>query len=248
MDAKAVTDYLVSWLRTQVQKAGAKGVVLGISGGIDSAVAAVIAHKAFGENCMGLIMPCDSSMEDRIHAQLLADTFNIAYRIVELTDAYKLLYTYFESYLKIEGEKGRLLRANIKPRLRMITLYYSAQARDYLVVGTSNKSEINIGYATKYGDNAVDLQLLGDLLKREVYELAYYLGIPEVIINKPPSAGLWQGQTDEGEMGITYAELDNYLATGEGRPEVIARIEDMHRKSEHKRNTPPIACIPPEYR
>lgn len=248
MNVQAVTDYLVSWLRKEVEKAGARGVVFGISGGIDSAVAAVIAKKAFGENCIGLIMPCESSMEDRMHAQLLAETFDIDYRIVELTDIYRLLVTKFESYLKIEGEKGRLLRANIKPRLRMITLYYSAQARDYLVVGTSNKSEINIGYATKYGDSAVDLQILGDLLKEEVYELAHYLGIPQEIINKPPSAGLWEGQTDEGEMGITYAELDNYLKSGQGAPEVIKRIEDMHRRSEHKRKMPPIAYIPPEYR
>lgn len=248
MNVKAVTEYLVSWLKNEVEKAGAKGVVLGISGGIDSAVAAAIAKKAFGANCMGLIMPCESSMEDRIHAQLLVEAFDIDHRVVELTDVYKFLITKFESYLKIDGEKGRLLRANIKPRLRMITLYYSAQARDYLVVGTSNKSEISIGYATKYGDSAVDLQLLGDLLKEEVYELAHYLGIPEEIINKPPSAGLWEGQTDEGEMGISYKELDAYLKTGTGRPEIIARIEEMNRKSEHKRRTPPIAYIPPEYK
>ncbi|SHG98733.1 NH(3)-dependent NAD(+) synthetase [Thermosyntropha lipolytica DSM 11003] len=248
MNVKAVAEYLVSWLRNEVEKAGAKGVVLGISGGIDSAVAAVLAQKAWGENCLGLILPCESSVEDRMHAQLLVDTFKINHRIVELTDVYRLLTTKFESYLKIEGVKGRLLRANIKPRLRMITLYYSAQARDYLVVGTSNKSEISIGYATKHGDSAVDLQLLGDLLKEEVYELAHYLGIPEEIINKPPSAGLWEGQTDEGEMGITYAELDTYLKTGEGRPEVVEIIQDMHRKSEHKRRMPPIAYIPAEYK
>lgn len=244
MKHEAVVQYLVKWLQERVSAAGAQGVVLGLSGGIDSAVAAVIAKRAFPENCMTLMMPCQSPVNDLLHSQELAAKFNIPYRMVEIENAYNLLQSQFESFIKAEGDKSRLIRANIKARLRMITLYYSAQSRNYLVVGTSNKSEISIGYTTKYGDGAVDLQLLGDLLKKEVYELAKYLDIPDTIIKKPPSAGLWRGQTDESEMGITYAQLDRYLETGEGEPEVIKRIQKMKQASEHKRQLPPIPIIP----
>jgi NAD+ synthase len=244
MKPETVVDYLVNWLREQVAEAGAEGVVLGVSGGLDSAVAAAIAQKAFPHNCMALILPCESQVTDRLDSQMFLEEFNIPYRIVELDNAYNLLLTHFQSYIKIEGSRGRLLRANIKPRLRMIALYYSAQGRNYLVLGTSNKSELNVGYSTKYGDGGVDLQLLGDLLKTEVYQLARYLNIPDYIINKPPSGGLWEGQTDEEEMGITYQELDNYLATGQGEPQVVERIEKMRKSSEHKRKMPPIPIIP----
>ncbi len=244
MNPETVVNHLVNWLREQVAQAGVKGVVLGVSGGLDSAVAAVIAHKAFPDNCMALILPCESQVNDRLDSQMFLEEFNIPFRIVELDNAYRLLLTHFESYIKIEGFRGRLLRANIKPRLRMITLYYSAQGRNYLVLGTSNKSELSVGYSTKHGDAGVDLQLLGDLLKTEVYELARYLKIPDYIINKVPSGGLWEGQSDEEEMGITYPDLDLYLATGTGEPEVVAKIETMRKTSEHKRRMPPIPIIP----
>lgn len=244
MNPETVVDHLVNWLREQVAQAGVKGVVLGVSGGLDSAVAAVIAHKAFSDNCMALILPCESQVNDRLDSQMFLEEFNIPYRIVELDNAYRLLLTHFESYIRIEGFRGRLLRANIKPRLRMITLYYSAQGRNYLVLGTSNKSELSVGYSTKHGDAGVDLQVLGDLLKTEVYELARYLKIPDYIINKVPSGGLWEGQSDEEEMGITYQDLDRYLSTGEGEPEVIEKIETMRQTSEHKRRMPPIPIIP----
>lgn len=246
MKPETVVDYLVNWLREQVAQAGAEGVVLGVSGGVDSAVAAAIAQRAFPNNCMALILPCESQISDRLDSQMFLEEFNIPYRIVELDNAYTLLLTHFQSYIKIEGAKGRLLRANIKPRLRMITLYYSAQGRNYLVLGTSNKSELSVGYATKYGDGGVDLQLLGDLLKTEVYELARYLKIPDYIVDKAPSGGLWEGQTDEEEMGITYRDLDLYLSTGQGEPHVVEKIEQMKKASEHKRQMPPIAIIPRE--
>lgn len=248
MKPEAVIQHLVYWLRRKVGEAGAAGVVFGMSGGVDSAVVAVIAKKAFPNNCLALFLPCKSDINDRIHSQQLAEEFDIPYRVVELDNAYNLLLTQFESYLKLEGHRGRLLRANIKPRLRMLTLYYSAQARNYLVLGTSNKSELTVGYFTKYGDNAVDLQPLGDLLKREVYELARYLQIPDAIIKKPPSGGLWLGQTDEEEMGVTYEQLDNYIACKEGDPGIITKIEKMISASEHKRQMPPIAIVPSEYR
>lgn len=244
MDAEAVVEHLVSWLREQVEAAGASGVVVGVSGGLDSAVAAVLAKRAFPDNCMALLLPCDSNFNDLMHGQLLVEEFDIPYRVINLDNAFTLLSTLFESYIKLEGSQGKLLKANIKPRLRMITLYYSAQARNYLVMGTSNKSEITVGYATKYGDTGVDLQIIGDLVKTEVYQLARYLEIPEVIIKKAPSGGLWEGQTDEGEMGITYEQLDKYITTGQIAAGINERIAAMIKKSEHKRVPVPVARIP----
>lgn len=244
MNSEAVSNYLVDWLREQVQKAACRGVVLGISGGIDSAVVAALAKRAFPDNCMGLIMPCESNQQDVIDGRLLGDAINFPYHIIELDEAYKILLQQFEVFVKPDGNAGKLVRANIKPRLRMLSLYYFAQSQNYMVLGTSNKSEITVGYATKYGDSGVDLQVLGDLCKDEVYELARYLEIPEPLIVKAPSAGLWGGQTDEGEMGFTYKELDAYIHTGQGNQQVIDQIASMNRKSAHKRTTPPIAKIP----
>ncbi|HEX3012529.1 MAG TPA: NAD(+) synthase [Syntrophomonadaceae bacterium] len=243
MNAEAVVEYLVDWLRQKVAEAGASGVVLGVSGGVDSAVAAIIAKKAFPDDCLALLLPCESHISDLVDSQVLVERFNIPYRIIELDNAFNLLSLQLESYIKLEGIKGKLLRANIKPRLRMLTLYYSAQGRNYLVVGTSNKSEISVGYATKYGDTGVDVQILGDLLKSEVYELARYLGVPSRIMNRPPSGGLWEGQTDEGEMGITYDELEQYINNGSGRPEIVEKIKTMEQKSRHKRELVPIAFV-----
>ena len=248
MNCEAVVQHLVTWLREKVEEAGARGVVIGVSGGVDSAVAAVLAQKAFPDNCMALVLPCESSTEDLIHSRLLLDKFNIPYRVIELDNVYQLLITQLESYIKLDGSKRRLLRANLKPRLRMTTMYYSAQARGYLVLGTTNRSELTVGYSTKHGDSGVDLQILGNLLKREVLELAKYLRIPSVIINKTPSGGLWAGQTDEEEMGISYEQLDDYIEYNRGEPGVIERIANLNRISEHKRQIPPIARIPEEIR
>lgn len=248
MDTQAVVDYLVEWTRDRVKKAGAKGVVFGLSGGVDSAVTAILAQKAFPESHMALVLPCASELNDRIDAESLANEFSIMYRVVVLDNVYNMFTTLTESYLKFNGHKGKVLRANIKSRLRMTTLYYSAQARGYLVLGTSNKSEISVGYATKYGDSGVDLQVLGDLLKYEVYELARWLKVPEAILNKPPSGGLWPGQTDEMEMGFTYKDLDAHLSEGAVAPDVVNKIENLIGKSEHKRQMPPIAFIPPGLR
>ncbi|MGI5912397.1 MAG: NAD(+) synthase [Syntrophomonadaceae bacterium] len=248
MNCEAVVKHLVTWLQEKVHDAGALGVTLGVSGGIDSAVAAVLAKKAFPNNCIAIILPCESSVQDLIDSQLLLETFEIPYRVSEIDSAYQLIMTKNESFIKMDGDLQRLVRANLKTRLRMINLYYSAQARNYLVLGTTNKSEMTIGYTTKYGDSAVDIQILGDLVKREIYELARYLKIPEVIINKCPSAGLWLGQTDENEMGFSYNDLDDYIQYGKGDPEIVKRIEMLNKRSEHKRQMPPIALIPEELR
>jgi NAD+ synthase len=246
MNTEAVIHYLAEWLEERVLAAGASGVVVGLSGGIDSAVSACIAKRAFPDDTLAIMMPCKSDVNDLQHAQLLAEANKICYSIVDLGNAYDSLLDIYEKAM--ESEKQILLRANIKPRLRMTTLYFFAQAKNYLVLGTSNKSEIVIGYATKYGDNAVDIQIIGDLLKKEVYALADYLEIPEVIINKPPSAGLWKDQTDEQEMGLTYQELDEYLESNSGSEVTITRIKEMISRSEHKRSLPLIARIPQSVR
>jgi NAD+ synthase len=144
---------------------------------------------------------------------------------------------------KVDPDARRLAQANIKARLRMLTLYYFANSLKYTVVGAANRDELAVGYFTKYGDGGVDIQPLGNLLKGEVKELAKFLGIPQEIINKPPSADLWEGQTDEGELGFSYDELDRYLATGKASAEIKKRIESMIASSEHKRQPPPVASF-----
>jgi len=130
--------------------------------------------------------------------------------------------------------------ANIKPRLRMTVLYYYANRLNYFVIGTGNKSELTVGYFTKYGDGGCDLLPLGNLTKRNVYSLARSLKVSEKIIDKPPSAGLWKGQTDEAELGITYQEIDNFIEGKTVSDSVKIKIEELIRKSEHKRNMPKI--------
>ena len=246
MNTEAVSNYLVNWLREKVQAAGCHGLILGISGGIDSAVAAALAKRAFPDNCMGLIMPCESSVEDLQDGLLLVENLGMNYHIINLDDTYHALLKELGYAIDLPEAGARLVQANIKPRLRMTALYYVAQAHQYLVIGTSNKSEITVGYSTKYGDSGVDLQILGDLRKEQVYELARYLNIPERLVSKAPSAGLWGGQTDEGEMGFTYRELDEYIRTGEGAAELVGRIQNMFNRSAHKRSLPPVAVLPVE--
>ena len=143
----------------------------------------------------------------------------------------------------VDGDAGdsQLVAANLKARLRMVILYYFANQLGYAVVGSGNRAELSIGYFTKYGDGGVDILPLGGLVKGEVKELARFLGIPQEIIDKPPSAGLWPGQTDEAEMGLSYQELDHYLLTGEAGRGIKDKIEAMIAASIHKRRPPPVA-------
>lgn len=228
---------LISWIREQVTLARRRGVVFGLSGGLDSAVVAVLCKRALPDNALGIIMPCHGSDTDIEHAQAVAKIFNIATNTIALEGMYDALLGVL-SVGDYQPATKLLAEANLKPRLRMLTLYYLANRLGYLVVGTGNKSEISIGYFTKYGDGAVDILPLGNLVKRQVREMAVYLSIPKEIIQKPPSAGLWAGQTDEVEMGITYEELDRYLSTGEAVEEVKKRADVMMEGSAHKRATP----------
>jgi NAD+ synthase len=240
MDQEQLAEKLVSWIKDKVLAAGSKGAVLGLSGGVDSSVAAVLCHRAFPQTTLAVLMPCYSSQEYMAHARLVAEKFSIPTKTVVLDDAFDGLLKVLPDD-KVEPDVNRLAQANIKARLRMLALYYFANRLKYMVVGASNRDELAIGYFTKYGDGGADILPLGSLLKGEVRELAKFLGIPEPIIDKPPSADLWEGQTDEGELGLSYDELDRYLASGEAPAEIKKRIDAMTRASEHKRQPPPVA-------
>ncbi len=229
---------LINWIRYRISDAGLEGVVFGLSGGLDSSVLAALCAKAYPDKALGLIMPCYSNAEDEEHARLVAEAFDISFNVIVLDDVLDLFMSKFgeeENYAHWD-----LAIANVKPRLRMTCLYYYAAKNKYLVAGSSNRSEMAAGYFTKYGDSAVDIMPLANLLKSQVKEIAADLGVPREIIEKPPSGGLWPEQTDEGEMGITYAELDNYLLGRESDKKVKETIDKMIKGAEHKKKLPPV--------
>lgn len=235
---KELIEDLVFWLREKVASAKAEGLVFGLSGGIDSALMGGIAKLAYPNTSLGIIMPCHSDPLDEEHGILVANSLNLNYIKVDLSQTY-------DTILKAMNlkDKNKMAVANIKPRLRMTTLYSFAQTYNYLVAGPTNKSEFEIGYFTKHGDSGVDLLPLASFVKGEIRVLARELNIPETIINKPPSAGLWSNQTDEEEMGFSYDILDNYILTGQGKGEVYSKIDKMNMTSKHKRKYPSIFKI-----
>lgn len=211
---------------------------MGLSGGIDSCVAAALAKRAVGKSrLLALILPIHSHKHDARDAIAFAKKLSIRHKVIDLSKIYDIL-------INILPQADKTSRLNLKPRLRMLVLYYFANKLDYLVCGTSNKSELSVGYFTKYGDGAADILPLGGLFKKEVYDLARALGIPDGIIEKAPTAGLWPGQTDEAEMGITYAELDEILAAHLGKRKQrltgnkVAKVRAMIERSGHKREKP----------
>jgi NAD+ synthase len=234
-------EQITGWLRQYLAGAGADGYVLGLSGGVDSATTAALAVEAVGpESVLAAILPCHSQATDAHLAHQVADTFAIPTVAVRLDDPYSALIE------NLPPTEHPLAAANVKPRLRMICLYHLAQANNYLVLGSGNKTELMVGYYTKYGDGGVDLLPLGDLYKTEVWDLARELGVPSAVIERPPSAGLWPGQTDEDELGITYRELDRVLmaiVAGETTsivPSTLERVQRLIVGSAHKRAMPPI--------
>ena len=244
------------WLRDEVAKAGASGIILGLSGGIDSSVLAALARESLGKDgVLGVIMPCHSINQDEEDARLLAEAVDVNFLRVDLSNTFDVLCegiinSSVKSDMKacedlscegVKSELSSLVKSNMKARLRMVTLYAIAQSRNLLVCGTSNKSEYETGYFTKFGDSGVDLMPLASFLKREIREMAKLLNVPERIITKAPSAGLYYGQTDEGDMGFTYETLDEYLSSGKISDEKAKeRIDVMRRRSEHKRKPIPI--------
>jgi NAD+ synthase len=249
---------IADWMKARVTEAGSRGIVVGLSGGIDSAVVIGLAAMAMPGRVVGVIMPCHSDPTDEAHGRLVAEQFGVPALRVDLGPTYDRLLENVEAAtatLTVDGhgttgaasdsQAQQLSRANLKPRLRMTSLYYVANALNYLVAGTGNRCELTIGYFTKYGDGGVDILPLGRLLKSDVRAIAREIGVPTAIIDKPPSAGLWRGQTDEGEMGFTYAELERYLTEGPAAvsPALGLRIERLARGSDHKRSLPP---MPPD--
>lgn len=237
----------VEWLRKKVIEAKAEGLVVGISGGVDSAVVAGLCSRAFPDNTIGVIMPCHSNPEDREDALWIAEGFELRPLEVTLSGAHTQIMGQVMKDLesrgcKIPGEK--ISQGNLKARLRMSTLYAVANAMNYLVAGTDNAPESYTGYFTKYGDGGVDLLPISSLTKTEVRAWARMLGLPMRIATRVPTAGLWPDQTDESEMGITYEQIDRYLLGEEISPEVQKRIEALHRQSEHKRHLPPSFELP----
>lgn len=240
-------------MRRQLNAAGARGFIVGLSGGVDSAVTARLAQLAAPGSVIAALLPCHSDPGDDADALAVATHFSIHTTRIDLTAAYDALTAPVQAALGLlprdipraaapDPPGGHVPLANVKARLRMAALYAVANSVDYLVAGTGNRSELAIGYFTKYGDGGVDLLPIGHLTKRQVLALARDLDIPQAIIDRTPSAGLWEGQTDEGEMGFTYAELERYLRDGpEGvAPALAMRIDRLARRSEHKRAMPPM--------
>lgn len=246
-----ITKKACDFIKKQVADANAKGVIFGLSGGIDSAVIAALCKKAMGDNCLALIMPFDGITPDDETADgvLMAQKFKIEYKTRPIQYIARLFVT--------GDEPDKMITGNLSARLRAVTLYYEGQQRNYLVVGTDDKSEYLIGYFTKYGDGASDMLPIASLYKHEVRELGAYLNVPQHIVDKKSSANLWVGHSAAKEIGIDYdavdeileALYDDNLSAIEASKKAmqplktVRRIEGFHDRSEHKRNLPPIAKL-----
>jgi len=240
---KLVVD-IQNWIEDYVKNAKADNVVVGVSGGIDSSVTAALCTNALGkERMIGLGLPCCSISKDLEDAELIAKHLEISFEILDLTSVYDMFLDTVDS----ETRKDKMAIANLKPRLRMMALYFIGQSSgNSLVAGTSNRAELAIGYFTKYGDGAADFEPMASFYKQEVRKIARILNIPERIIIKAPSAGLWPGQTDEGEIGLSYDVIDeilyriDYNLDFKGlNEEDIMRVREMMSAAEHKLNMPP---------
>jgi NAD+ synthase len=234
-DYRAELANRINFIKETLQSAGADGVVFGNSGGKDSALAGILCKRAT-DHVLGLIMPCETQRnygEDRAHAEMLAEQFDIENITIDLTAVKQALVQSIEDVFGLNENA----RNNINPRLRMSALYAVAQSKNYLVAGTGNASELFMGYFTKWGDGACDFNPIADLTASEVLDFLKFLNAPQQIIEKAPSAGLYEGQTDESEMGVSYAEIDAYLL-GSHTAQGSNAIMQAHARTEHKRKMP----------
>lgn len=223
----------VAFIRLLLAKSGMNGIVYGNSGGKDSALVGILC-KAACENTVGIIMPCGSKRNyesDTVDAKTVAEQYHIETRTVDLSPVRDAAITQLVSATELNQQA----LTNLAPRLRMMTVYAVAAAENRLVAGTGNRSEAYVGYFTKWGDGAHDFNPIADLTVTEIYEFLHFLKAPACIIEKAPSAGLFDGQTDESEIGFTYRMLDAYLMGQDVPPDVKERIDRMHQSSEHKR-------------
>ena len=228
-----LSDQIVAWLKDVLKKSGCKGFVVGLSGGIDSAVTGALVQRAAGEKHLGLFLPCHSDPKDAEFVRETASILKLNLKELDLSPIYDVMET-------VLPEGSVLQMGNLKSRLRMIVLYHYAASHNYLVAGTSNKTEYLLGYFTKFGDGASDVVPLRDLLKREVVKLAQEIGLPQHIITRPPTAGLWPGQTDEAEIGLSYDTLDKAVVGLEEGSTIlpfnaIQKVITMSQESRHKR-------------
>ncbi len=242
---------ITGFIRTELNRVGINKALLGLSGGIDSALSLYLSARALGsENVLAVRMPYKTSAQDTLDdAQTMIDDLGVRSLTVEITDMVDPLINHYE-------DMNRMRAGNIMARMRMIVLYDQSSAFNGLVMGTSNKTELLLGYSTVYGDSAAALQPIGDLYKTQVRQLAKALGVPQAVIDKAPSADLWQGQTDEGELGFTYAEVDRLLyllvdqryrpedCIAEGyAPDFVDQVVNRMRRNHFKRVMPPIAKL-----
>lgn len=228
----------INWIKQYVQNSGAKGVVIGNSGGKDSATVLAMASKAIGsQNVLAVSMPCNSRNSDFEDADLVAKTFRVKNIKVDLSKSYEEMEK--EINLKTNQNLSKEATINIKPRLRMTTLYGIAQTLGYLVIGTGNLCEAMVGYTTKWGDNSSDFNPIGNFTVKEVLEIGKILGVPEKILKKAPSDGLGE-QTDEEKMGIKYSQIEEMIEMGNTEEEAKEEIIKRYKSSKHKRSLVPI--------
>ena len=243
-------EHIQAFIRDTAEAAGADGVVLGLSGGIDSTTVANLAVEELGaENVHGLVLPARVSSEENMSdAERVAVDLEIAYDVIEVEPIVDALLS---AYPEAEGDHVAV--GNARARTRAVLNYLVANHEDRLVLGTGNRSEAAVGYFTKYGDGAVDCHPIGNLYKQQVRQIASSLGVPNDLVEKTPTAGLWADQTDESELGIDYDTLDSILASHIDGPlsaratsrllevdeETVDRVRSMYEASEHKRNAPP---------
>ena len=235
MELKEYLLEIEKFLQEYLESSHCKGYVLGLSGGVDSSLVAAIARKAVGKDKLHCYaIDIDSNKADVEDAKKVAEELDLHLEVINLSDTY---HSYLE---KLDGEDFiRLTKSNLKVRMRMVALFAYAQEHSSLVLGTDNMDERYVGYFTKYGDGAADLLPIVYLTKREVRKAAELYGLSSVLANRVPSAGLFEGQTDETEMGVTYEDLDNFLLGKEVNHIAKERIEYLHKISEHKRKDIP---------